>query len=86
MSVVFLIHHPVNGLKWLQAYSAILECDITNALAVRRMGRESFRGDESAIGAPESLPYVRGFAPTRGEDIRGNLYGKSQENAEEPRQ
>jgi hypothetical protein len=37
MSVVFLIHHPVNGFKWLQAYSAIMQCDINNAQAVRRM-------------------------------------------------
>jgi hypothetical protein len=36
-TVVFLIHHPVNGFKWLQAYSAIMECDINNAEAVRRM-------------------------------------------------
>lgn len=36
-SVVFLVHHPVNGLKWLQAYSAISQCGIDNALAIRRM-------------------------------------------------
>ncbi|MBI4524174.1 MAG: hypothetical protein HY695_10230 [Deltaproteobacteria bacterium] len=37
MSVVFLIHHPVNGLKWLHAYCGIMECGIGNALALRRM-------------------------------------------------
>ena len=36
-SVVFLIHHPVNGFKWLQAYSAIMQCEINNAQAVRKM-------------------------------------------------
>ena len=37
MSVVFLIQHPVNGFKWLQAYSAIMECGLEKPLAVRRM-------------------------------------------------
>jgi hypothetical protein len=36
-SVVFLVHHPVKGLKWLQAYSAISQCGIDSALAIRRM-------------------------------------------------
>jgi hypothetical protein len=36
-SVLFLIHHPVNGFKWLQAYSAIMQCEINNAQAVRKM-------------------------------------------------
>jgi len=37
MSVVFLIHHPVNGFKWLQAYSAIAECALEKTQAIRRM-------------------------------------------------
>ena len=37
MSVVFLIHHPVNGFKWLQAYSAIAGCGLEKTLAIRRM-------------------------------------------------
>ena len=37
MSVVFLIHHPVNGFKGLRAYYGIMECGIENALALRRM-------------------------------------------------
>lgn len=36
-SVVFLIRHPVNGLKWLQAYCGIAQCGLENSLAVRRM-------------------------------------------------
>ena len=36
-SVVFLIRHPVSGLKWLQAYSAISQCGIDSAMVVRRM-------------------------------------------------
>jgi hypothetical protein len=36
-SVVFLVHHPVNGFKWLQAYCGIAQCGLEKALAVRRM-------------------------------------------------
>jgi hypothetical protein len=36
-SVVFLIHHPVNGLKWLQAYCGIMECGLEKTMAIRRM-------------------------------------------------
>ncbi len=37
MTIVFLIHHPVNGFKWLQAYSAIAECGLEKTLTIRRM-------------------------------------------------
>jgi hypothetical protein len=37
MSVVFLIHHPVNGFKWLQAYCGIMQCGLDNALMLRKM-------------------------------------------------
>jgi hypothetical protein len=37
MKVVFLIHHPVNGLKWLQAYCGIMECGLDSALMLRKM-------------------------------------------------
>jgi hypothetical protein len=36
-SVVFLIHHPVNGLKWLQAYCGIMQCGLEKTMAIRRM-------------------------------------------------
>jgi hypothetical protein len=36
-SVVFLVHHPVNGFKWLQAYCGIAQCGLEKTLAVRRM-------------------------------------------------
>ena len=36
-SVVFLIRHPVSGLKWLQAYCGIAQCGLEKNLAVRRM-------------------------------------------------
>jgi hypothetical protein len=36
-SVVFLIHHPVDGLKWLQAYCGIMECGLEKTMAIRRM-------------------------------------------------
>jgi len=36
-SVVFLVRHPVKGLKWLQAYCAIAQCGLEKNLAVRRM-------------------------------------------------
>lgn len=36
-SVVFLVRHPVNGLKWLQAYCGIAQCGLEKNLAVRRM-------------------------------------------------
>ena len=36
-SVVFLVRHPVSGLKWLQAYCGIAQCDLEKNLAVRRM-------------------------------------------------
>jgi hypothetical protein len=36
-SVVFLIHHPVNSLKWLQAYCGIMECGLEKTIAMRRM-------------------------------------------------
>jgi hypothetical protein len=35
--VVFLIHHPVGGFKWLQAYCGLMECGLDNALMLRRM-------------------------------------------------
>ena len=37
MSVVFLIHRPVNGLKWLQAYCGIMQSGLEKTLAIRRM-------------------------------------------------
>ena len=36
-SVVFLVHRPVNGLKWLQAYCGIAQCGLGKTLTVRRM-------------------------------------------------
>ena len=36
-SVVFLVHHPVNDFKWLQAYCGIAQCGLEKTLAVRRM-------------------------------------------------
>ena len=36
-SVVFMIHHPVDGLKWLQAYCAIMQCGLEKTMAIRRM-------------------------------------------------
>lgn len=36
-SVVFLVHHPVNGFKWLQAYCGIAQCGLEKTLALRRM-------------------------------------------------
>ncbi len=36
-SVVFLIHHPVNNLKWLQAYCGTMECGLEKTLAMTRM-------------------------------------------------
>jgi hypothetical protein len=35
--VVFLIHHPVSGFKWLQAYCGIMQCGLDNALMLRKM-------------------------------------------------
>jgi hypothetical protein len=37
VSVVFLVHHPVSGFKWLQAYCGIAQCGLETTLAVRRM-------------------------------------------------
>jgi hypothetical protein len=36
-SVVFLVHHPVNGFKWLQAYCGIMQCGLEKTIAIRRM-------------------------------------------------
>jgi len=36
-SIVFLVHHPVNGFKWLQAYCGIAQCGLEKTFAVRRM-------------------------------------------------
>jgi hypothetical protein len=36
-SVVFLIRHPVSGLKWLQAYCGIAQSGLEKSLAVRQM-------------------------------------------------
>jgi hypothetical protein len=36
-SVVFLVHHPVSGFNWLQAYSGIAQCGLEKTLTVRRM-------------------------------------------------
>ncbi|MGE5305318.1 MAG: hypothetical protein ACM3TN_18565 [Alphaproteobacteria bacterium] len=36
-SVVFLIHHPTNNHKWLQAYCGIMESGLEKTLAIRRM-------------------------------------------------
>ena len=36
-SVVFLVRHPVSGLKWLQAYCGIAQCGLEKSLTVRRM-------------------------------------------------
>ncbi|MGH7846979.1 MAG: hypothetical protein ACREQW_17690 [Candidatus Binatia bacterium] len=44
MSVVFLIRRPVNWFKWLQAYSAVMECGLENAAAIHRMS-ESYSAE-----------------------------------------
>jgi hypothetical protein len=36
-SVVFLVHHPGSGFRWLQAYCGIAQCGLEKTLAVRRM-------------------------------------------------
>jgi hypothetical protein len=36
-SVVFLVHHPVNGFKWLQAYCGIAQCGLEKTFVIRRM-------------------------------------------------
>lgn len=36
-TVVFLVHHPVSGFKWLQAYCGIAQCGLVKTLAIRRM-------------------------------------------------
>jgi hypothetical protein len=36
-SIVFLVHHPVNGFKWVQAYCGIAQCGLEKTFAVRRM-------------------------------------------------
>ncbi|HWP60291.1 MAG TPA: hypothetical protein VNL14_20520 [Candidatus Acidoferrales bacterium] len=36
-TIVFLIHHPVRGFKWLQVYCAAMEGVTDNALALWRM-------------------------------------------------
>ncbi|MEA2657634.1 MAG: hypothetical protein QOF64_212 [Candidatus Binatota bacterium] len=36
-SVVFLIHHPVSGIKWLQAYCGVAQCGLEKTLAVKQM-------------------------------------------------
>jgi len=36
-SVVFLIHHPVNSFKWLQAYCGVMGCGLERTVAIRRM-------------------------------------------------
>jgi len=35
--VVFLVHHPVSGFKWLQAYCGVVQCGLEKALPIRRM-------------------------------------------------
>ena len=42
-SIVFLIRHPMTGLKWLQAYAAISQCGIETPLAIRRMAESYSR-------------------------------------------
>ena len=41
-SVVFLVHRPVSGFKWLQAYCGIAQCGLEKTLAVRRRMMESY--------------------------------------------
>ena len=36
-SIVFLIHHPVNNFKWLQAYCEIMQCGVEKTTAIRKM-------------------------------------------------
>ena len=36
-SIVFLIHHPVNNFKWLQAYCGIMQCGVEKTTAIRKM-------------------------------------------------
>ncbi len=36
-NVVFLVHHRVSSLKWLQAYCGIMECGLEKTMAMRRM-------------------------------------------------
>ena len=36
-SIVFLIHHPVNNFKWLQAYCGIMQSGVEKTTAIRKM-------------------------------------------------
>ncbi len=36
-TVVFLMQHPANGLKWLQAYCGIMACGLEKTIGIRRM-------------------------------------------------
>jgi 23S rRNA C2498 (ribose-2'-O)-methylase RlmM len=50
-SVVFLVHHPVNGFKWLQAYCRIAQCGLEKTLTMRRMMESLFSRDARATGS-----------------------------------
>lgn len=56
-SVVFLIHHPVNSLKWLQAYCGVMECGLEKTMAMRRMF-ESYSMDTRKQLAQQKVFYT----------------------------
>ncbi len=74
MSVVFLIHHPVNSFKWLQAYCGIMQCGLEKTMAIRRMA-ESYSGKTQAISSSEGVSHLWGIAQYGSEDCRRDLHG-----------
>jgi hypothetical protein len=71
-SVVFLIHHPVSGFKWLQAYCGIAQCGLEKTLAVANRQNDYLIDREKQRS--ENYTGMRGI---REEDIaiQENLYG-----------
>jgi hypothetical protein len=79
-SVVFLIHHPVSGFKWLQAYCGIAQCGLEKTLAVKRM-IESYSLETRVQLAQRRVFQTCGALHDTGLNITVDVYSGSLSNA-----
>jgi hypothetical protein len=68
MSVVFLIHRPMNRFKWLQAYCGIMECGLEKTLAIRRMVESYSVQMRRQLAQQKVFHTCEAFAAARRED------------------
>ena len=85
MSVVFLIQRPVDGFKWLQAYSAIMQCGLEKPLAVRKMVESHSAEMNRRLAQQRVFHACEALHELGGQNSRGNIYRQPEKGIKELR-